>query len=77
MRAYQFGICAGIIFLSLPVYAKSVWLLIRDGTLDSPAFEKIEMESMDQCEMQGALYVSSKRLYRTSERRGFECIEGK
>lgn len=55
----------------------SVWLLMRDGYQDSTAFEKIEMQDFDQCEMQGALYVSSERLYRTNERRGFECIEGK
>lgn len=55
----------------------SVWLLMRDGYLATPAFEKIEMESIEQCEMQGALYVSSERLYRSNERRGFECIEGK
>lgn len=55
----------------------TVWLLIRDGYLQGPAFEKFEMRSFEQCEMQGAVYMSSKRLYRTSERRGFECIEGK
>ena len=55
----------------------TVWLLIRDGYLATPAFEKFEMQSFEQCEMQGAVFMSSKRLYRSSERRGFECIEGK
>ena len=55
----------------------SVWLLMRDGVMATPAFEKIEMKDLDQCEMQGALFMSSERLYRTNERRGFECIEGK
>ena len=40
-------------------------------------FEKIEMKDLDQCEMQGALFMSSERLYRTNEMRGFECMEGK
>ena len=60
-----------------PASTGSVWLLMRDGYLRTPAFEKIEMESLEQCEMQGALYVSSERLYRSNERRGFECIESK
>ena len=64
---------------SLPVHAGSVWLLLREmtGTF-AIDFEKIEMESMEQCEIQGAMYVASKRLgERYSIGVGFECLEGK
>ena len=63
---------------TVPVQAGSVWLLMREITMTGLAIEKIEMESMEQCEIQGAIYISTKRL---GERRlpglGFECLEGK
>lgn len=70
-----------VVFLSysLPVQAGSVWLLVRDMTaLGYVDIEKIEMESMEQCETQGAMYIASKRLgVRYAKGVGFECLEGK
>ena len=65
----------------LPVRAGSVWLIIKEadyrGTFALDV-DKIEMENMEQCEEQGALYVSSKRMGRYKlEFSGFECLEGK
>ncbi len=63
----------------LPVQSGSVWLLVRDTTaVGSVDIEKIEMESMEQCETQGATYIASKRLgVRYAKGVGFECLEGK
>ena len=58
-------------------YAGNVYLLVRDGYLGTPGFAVMPMENMEQCEEAGALYVSSERLYRSNERRGFECFFGK
>jgi len=65
--------------LALPTasYAGNVYLLVRDGALYTPSMTTIPMENMQQCEEAGALYVSSERLYRSNERRGFECFYGK
>ncbi len=65
--------------LALPTasYAGNVYLLVRDGYLATPGFAVMPMENMEQCEEAGALYVSSERLYRSNERRGFECFFGK
>ena len=55
----------------------SIWLILALGNgLDDGALLSLPMRSMDQCEEQGAMYMSSERL---SERkyRGFECLEGK
>lgn len=35
------------------------------------------MKSMDQCEEQGAIVLSSKRIKRLRDYLGFECLEGK
>lgn len=58
-------------------FAGNVYLLVRDGALYTPSMAVIPMENMQQCEEAGALYVSSERLYRSNERRGFECFFGK
>ena len=63
---------------SIPTEDKSsTWLILALGNgLDDGALLSLPMKSMDQCEEQGAIYMSSERL---SERkyRGFECLEGK
>ena len=58
-------------------FAGNVYLLVRDGALYTPSMTVIPMENMQECEEAGALYVSSERLYRSNERRGFECFYGK
>ena len=58
-------------------FAGNVYLLVRDGALYTPSMTVIPMENMQECEEAGALYVSSERLYRSNERRGFECFFGK
>ena len=65
------------------VQAGSVWLIMKEavsikGSRFALALEKLEMSDMDQCEEQGAIFVSSERMgeYRGSLV-GFECLEGK
>lgn len=57
----------------------SVWLIIHKGWAEDAALEKIEMRDMQQCEMQGAIWVSSTRIEKDSRAKynGFECLEGK
>ncbi len=64
--------------------AESVWLVLRlggdkgDRWRNEPvAMEKIQMNDMDQCEEQGAHWMSSQRISNTANYLGFECIEGK
>ena len=40
------------------------------------ALHAIPMADMDQCEMAGAEFTASKRLYPHGDYRGFECLEG-
>ena len=66
--------------LSLPtaVNAESVWLILRysGSYTDSPvALEKIEMKDINQCEMQGATWLTSKRI--GNKPKGYECLIGK
>ena len=53
-----------------------VWLLMRFGRADTPALHAIPMADMDQCEMAGAEYTASERLYPHGDYRGYECLEG-
>tara|TARA_Y100000766_G_scaffold247426_1_gene228567 strand:- start:53 stop:553 length:501 start_codon:yes stop_codon:yes gene_type:complete len=55
-----------------------VWLLLRfGGVYQGGGFlEKIPMADMNQCEMQGAVFNASKRLW-PKDARGFECLESK
>ena len=57
----------------------SVWLIIHKGWAEDAALEKIEMRDMQQCEMQGAIWISSTRIEKDSRAKynGFECLEGK
>ena len=68
---------------AVPVHAGSVWLIMKEAVDSSGprfalALEKLEMSDMDQCEEQGAIFMSSERLGdRRSKYSGFECLEGK
>ena len=53
-----------------------VWLLMRFGMGKTPALHAIPMADMDQCEMAGAEFTASKRLYPAGDYRGYECLEG-
>ena len=56
--------------LPTAVNAESYWLiLIEGGKKHGKALEKIEMESMEQCEEQGNLFKSGYR--------GYVCLIGK
>ena len=65
------------------VQAGSVWLIIKEGVYTygelGVTMDKIEMSDMDQCEEQGAIFMSSKRLGKSRDKgySGFECLEGK
>ena len=52
---------------TVPVQAESVWLIMKEAVqVPGPGFalavEKLEMSDMDQCEEQGAIFMSSERL---------------
>ena len=53
----------------------TVWLILRYGTLNANSLEKVPMPTMEQCQMQGAIWESSKNIS-NSGRMGFECLEG-
>ena len=56
----------------------SIWLILALGDVrDGGALFSLPMKSMDQCEEQGAIYMSSVRLSKHLQYRGFECLEGK
>ena len=56
----------------------SIWLILALGTgFESSSLLRLPMKSIDQCEEQGAIYVSSARLTKSLKWRGFECLEGK
>ena len=62
------------------VRAESHWLVISSGFGTRMSIEKIEMANKNQCEEQGALWLSSTRINQstTSDKYvGFECLEGK
>ena len=56
----------------------SVWLVLVIGNgLEDGSLTTLPMKSMDQCEEQGAIFLSSKRIERIDNYLGFECLEGK
>ena len=69
--------------IALPVQADTVWLIMKEVVKPkSPGLalgiEKLEMKDIEQCEEQGAVYMSSERLgIRREKYSGFECLEGK
>ena len=70
---------------AMPVQAGSVWLIIKEAVKPRQTagsfgitLEKLEMESMDQCEEQGAIFMASERMGKDRVKfSGFECLEGK
>lgn len=69
--------------LSLPVQADTIWLIMKESVRVGPdefalGMEKLEMKDMEQCEEQGAVFMTSERLGIKREKySGFECLEGK
>ena len=53
--------------------AESYWLVISN----MEGLEKIQMQSMAQCEEQGSIFQTSKRYYYDKKFRGYECLKGK
>ena len=53
----------------------SIWLVLSSGY--GNYLHSLPMKSMDQCEEQGAIFLSSKRIERLRNHLGFECLEGK
>jgi|688.fasta_scaffold1389374_2 hypothetical protein len=54
----------------------AVWLVLRFGSPNGAALTVLPTGSMDQCEMAGAEYTASKRLFPSGDSRGFECLDG-
>ena len=60
------------------------WLVLRLGNSGremgnaalAPVIEKIPMETMEQCQLQGSLLKSTKEMNAKGVRIGFECVEG-
>lgn len=59
-----------------PSPSPSYWLIVRYGSGSANSLEKIEMQSMEQCELQGAVWRASKRIS-PGGLTAFECLEGK
>ncbi len=60
--------------------ATGVWLILIAGEDHSTfplAMHAIRTIDIEQCEEQGAVWISSKRITRKSKYLGFECLEGK
>ena len=59
----------------------SVWLVLVIGNgFEDGSLTTLPMKSMDQCEEQGAIWISSNRtikMEKKGEHLGFECLEGK
>ena len=72
-----------IVLLLLPAFiwptaltAESYWLLIDAHGYQAYALEKIEMESMAQCEEQAKVLLESNTMY-VKNLRGYVCLKGK
>ena len=73
---------ASLMAVSVPVHAKTVYLLIKSESTGSNArsvsLHSLPMESVEQCEEAGAVIIASERFdTRFAKLDGFECIEGK
>ena len=58
----------------LPVFADSKAYLVILGN-EETGFEVVPMSTLDQCEEQGAKWLSSTRIQISPKWRGFECLE--
>lgn len=56
--------------------AKAFWLILKAGISSEPTLIAVPTDTLDQCEMSGAAFLSSKRLQNQHFYTGFECIEG-
>ena len=64
---------------------ESIWLVLRVGNNGSEgggrdipvALEKIQMQNMEQCQFQGALFKAMEDINSKNKRIGFACVEGK
>ena len=67
--------------LVVPAKTASAWLVLIIGNGDQDgAIEAIQMQDLNQCEEQGAVWASSERImFKRGDRTsfGFECLEGK
>ena len=61
--------------VTAPVRAESHWLVL--SLQHGVSMSVIQMKSAEQCEEQGAAWISSKRIDAYTEGIGFECLEGK
>lgn len=60
---------------AVPVRAESHWLVL--SLANGMSMHVIPMKSSEQCEEQGAAWMSSKRINRYPDPHlGFECLEG-
>ena len=80
----RFLLIALTVGLSTPTasIAGRTWLILRAGNdggygARDLALEKIEVENMEQCELQGAKWKSGRRLQDGGSFLGYECLEGK
>ena len=64
-----------------PVSAESVWLIIHKGWGGDGSLVNLEMKDMAQCELQGAKWMSSKKLitgpFHKINLLSYTCLEGK
>ena len=76
-------LASAALLIGLPAQADTVWLIIKEAVKPGSSrfalgIEKLEMKDMEQCEEQGAIFMSSERLgIKRNELSGFECLEGK
>jgi hypothetical protein len=64
--------------LILPlIAAQSYWLILQTGNNYSRALEKIEMESMSQCEQQGNFFGMNLKTTYSKGKNSFVCLMGK
>ena len=55
----------------------SYWLILGYHNIYGSSLEKVQMQTIEQCESQGAIWGSSKRILSGGGSTGFECLEGK
>lgn len=70
------------LLITLPAHSATVYLVLKSRSLKTStgvglSVVTIPMMSLDQCEEQGALLISSERFDMDYEYGAFECITGK
>ena len=51
------------------------WMIVKYGTKTGDVLLNVPMPDIETCELQGAIWTTSKKIYRSSKK-GFVCIEG-